>query len=179
MNKGVQLIIVMGVSGTGKSSLAKDLAKATNYSYLDADDFHDIEAKRTMAQGKPLSDQQREQWLTRMIDFFADPLFAQSKAVLAFSGLKQRHRLRFKQLELSTAFIFLHGTEQLIAQRIKQRQGHFFPAQLLKSQFAALECPIASPQYRQELEMTLIDIDKPLAEITQGALDYLNEKIIQ
>ena len=176
MNTDVQLIIVMGVSGSGKSSVAKDLAKALNYSYIDADDFHDLEAKRAMAKGRALSDNQRDQWLHRMIDFFSTPLCAKSKAVLAFSGLKQRHRRLFKALDLSTQFIFLHGKEQVIAQRINDRRGHFFPVHLLKSQFDALDCPISSPHYCEELDITLINIERPLKEITQAALASCNRE---
>jgi gluconokinase len=171
MNTDVQLIIIMGVSGSGKSSVAKNLAKALGYSYLDADDFHNAEAKRLMAKGKALSDLQREQWLHRMISFFSSPAFAQTKTVFAFSGLKQRHRRLLNALELSTQFIFLHGKEQVIARRINDRNGHFFPVHLLKSQFDALDCPISLPHYREELDITLINIEKPLKEITKAALD--------
>ena len=137
-----QLILVMGVSGTGKSTVAKAIASKLEYSYLDADDFHSDQAKNMMADGKPINDKIRQAWITRILLFIADEHHINSRFVLAYSGLKKSQRERFHNLSTNLSGIFLHGEAAIIAQRLASRTAHFFSTTLLNSQFDALELPV-------------------------------------
>jgi gluconokinase len=136
------LIIVMGVSGCGKSTVASALAEDLAFRYIEADDYHSREAKKLMSAGKPLTDVMREPWLQRLCD--AISVEPKRNTVMAYSGLRRRHRQRFRDLGFDTLFIHLSGEEALIQQRMQARQ-HFMPVSLLSSQFATLELPDAEP----------------------------------
>ena len=140
----VNLIIVMGVSGSGKSTIAQQLANDLRATYLDADDFHSDEARQQMANGKALTDAQREPWLARIIAYLHEHKDADSSFVLAYSGLKRAHRQLFKALPYSMRMILLDASEPVIAERLKLRKDHFFDRSLLKTQFESLERPDSS-----------------------------------
>ena len=138
---GLKLIIVMGVSGCGKSSVGAKIAEDLGYQFIEADDFHSAESKQHMASGKPLTDAMREPWLqclTKTIT--SEPM--QDK-VMAYSGLRRNHRQRFRDLGFETLFIHLYGEQQVIERRMHQRKNHFMPVSLLASQYSALELPHA------------------------------------
>jgi gluconokinase len=142
-NTGLKLIIVMGVSGCGKSSVGAKIAQDLGYQFIEADDFHSAESKQHMASGKPLTDAMREPWLqclTKTIT--SEPM--QDK-VMAYSGLRRNHRQRFRDLGFETLFIHLYGEQQVIERRLQQRKKHFMPTSLLASQYSALELPHAEP----------------------------------
>jgi gluconokinase len=130
----------MGVSGCGKSTVARRLAEAVGGDWLDADDFHSAENKAKMSHGIPLTDDDRWPWLDRLNEELraADkekPLF------LACSALKQRYRDRLRNGLPDLRFIYLKGSFELIRSRLAHRSNHFMPAKLLESQFADLEEP--------------------------------------
>lgn len=135
-----QLIIVMGVSGCGKSTVATQLANQWDYKMLDADDFHTLEAKEKMAKLLPLTDIDRAPWIKRMLNFISVHAKEQG-IILAYSGLKKVHRQQFRRLGLTCRYVFLHGDKATIASRVSDREGHFFPAGMINSQFEALELP--------------------------------------
>lgn len=139
----LKLIIVMGVSGCGKSSVAKKIADELGWPFLEADDFHSKEAKQHMAVGKPLTDVMREPWLQRLADAIC--IEPKQNMVMAYSGLRRNHRQRFRDLGFDTLFIHLHGDQQVIEQRMKKRKNHFMPSSLLTSQYDALELPNHEP----------------------------------
>lgn len=167
-NLALTLVIVMGVSGTGKSSVARQLADEFSLTYLDADTFHSEQAKARMANNQPLTDDMRRPWLARIVQHLS-LLNKQGKSVvLAYSGLKRAHRQLFNQLPFVTHFFCLTGHKSIIAKRIKARENHFFSAQLLDSQLASFEAPLAS-----EDNVVLIDIAPELAVVTDNIRVHL------
>ncbi len=162
-----KLIIVMGVSGSGKSSVAQAIAEKLNFDFYEADDFHSAEAKAWMASGKPLNDDMRAPWIKAMCQAIQANANNQRSAVLSYSGLKRKHRQKFRELGLSTIFIFLDGSIDLIASRMKNRENHFMPASLLKSQFDAMEAP------KDETDIIKLDIDRPLSDLTNEAVKVI------
>lgn len=146
----------MGVSGTGKSSLAKQLANELLITFIDADDFHSVQAKQHMAANKPLTDEMRKPWLASIINHLQS-LYQQGKSVvLAYSGLKSAHRALFRELSFCCHFFYLVGDKTVIAKRISARESHFFSAELLDSQFEAMELPLPD-----EEDVSAINIERP------------------
>ena len=130
----------MGVSGAGKTTIGKALAKALSLPFFDADDYHPEQNITKMRQGHPLTDADRQPWLLALNALLHSQ--KQQGAVLACSALKGSYRSTLQQgLEAQQQFIFLKGTLALIQQRLQARKNHFMPADLLKSQFATLDPP--------------------------------------
>jgi len=160
------LFIVMGVSGTGKSSLAKKLANELLFTFIDADDFHSEQAKKHMAENKPLTDEMRKPWLAAILAHLQS-LSQQGKSVaLAYSGLKSAHRALFRQLSFHCHFFYLLGDKSVIAKRIAQRESHFFSAELLDSQFVAMEPPLPD-----EEDVSVINIERPFLSVTDEIIN--------
>ncbi len=131
-------LIVMGVSGCGKTTLGEELAEALDWPFFDADDFHPPENVAKMRAGEPLNDADRAPWLLRLNTL----LQANPHAVLACSALKERYRDILKANLPNLRFVHPHGAFEVIAARIEARSketGHYMPASLLQSQFEALE----------------------------------------
>jgi len=155
------LFIVMGVSGSGKSSLAKQLASELLVTFIDADDFHSEQAKKHMAANKPLTDEMRKPWLAKILNHL-QLLSQQGQSVaLAYSGLKSTHRALFRKLPFHCHFFYLAGDKSVIAKRIAQRESHFFSAELLDSQFTAMEAPLPDEQ-----DVSTINIDRSFLSVT-------------
>lgn len=131
----------MGVSGTGKSTIGKMLAKTLKIPFFDGDDFHPEANVKKMSAGKPLNDGDRQGWLEKLNALAKEH---QSKgAIIACSALKQNYRtLLQNNLKGTMRFVYLEGSFELIKSRLEDRKGHFMPLALLKSQFDALEAPI-------------------------------------
>ena len=165
-----QLIIVMGVSGSGKSKVATELANDKNWVYMDADDFHSVEAKEKMLQSKPLNDSDRLPWINRIHTHLNMLFDNQQSVVLAYSGLKQVHRALFRALEFDVNFVHLSLPTELLAKRLTQRQSHFFSVKLLQSQLSAMETTV------NEDDVIHIDNSGSLSEtIDQIKQDLNNE----
>ncbi|KAF1716121.1 gluconokinase [Pseudoxanthomonas wuyuanensis] len=161
----VQAIVVMGVSGSGKSLLARALAEHYGARYLDADDFHSAQARARMASGQPLTDAMRAPWVDALAAALRDHANRGETAVLAFSGLRAAHREQLRAGSgLRLLFLFLQGEPGLIAQRLSARTGHFMPPALLDSQFEALQAPEAEP------DVLAIDISPPPAQVIAAAI---------
>ena len=139
-NNKVTRLIIMGVSGTGKSSVGKAIADEWGWNFLDADDFHPAANKAKMASGKPLSDEDRLPWLKILAEQLDKP--RPKGVVLACSALKDVYRQILSPDLGKTRYIFLHGSVELIRQRMMQRSGHFMPPALLESQMKTLEAPV-------------------------------------
>lgn len=134
------LFLVMGVSGCGKSTVAKVLSEALKIPFIEADDFHPEANIFKMKNGQPLDDNDREPWLQNL----AKELFQNEKsgAVLACSALKEKYRHTLNSLISNPLqVVFLEGSFELIKNRMEQRAGHFMPAHLLQSQLDTLEKP--------------------------------------
>ena len=127
-------IVVMGVSGCGKSSVGLALAEALGARFIDGDDLHPEANKAKMAAGIPLNDDDRWPWL----DLVGEAL-AESNTVVACSALKRVYRERILAAAPGTFFVHLHGTRELLAQRMGARPNHFMPVSLLDSQLNTLE----------------------------------------
>ena len=138
-----RLIIVMGVSGCGKSTIAEGLAKAIGGRFFDGDHFHPQANIDKMSRGEPLTDLDRWPWLTLVGQELAR---GSGDVVGACSALKQIYREHLRRTAGSDIiFVHLSGSVDLIADRMAARDGHFMPLSLLESQFAALEPPAGEP----------------------------------
>jgi len=130
----------MGVSGCGKSTIAKSLAKALNILFIEADDFHPQSNKDKMKSGQPLNDDDRLPWLENLAKVLAEN--EENGCVLACSALKASYRVILNaSLKEPLQIIFLKGSYDLIKDRMDQRHDHFMPSQLLRNQFTTLESP--------------------------------------
>ncbi|KGJ93116.1 gluconokinase [Colwellia psychrerythraea] len=167
------LFIVMGVSGTGKSSVAKHISDEFSWCYVDADDFHSPQAKKHMAENKPLTDEMRTPWLLSITEHLVLLSLQGHSVALAYSGLKSTQRNLFRELPFYCHFFSLVASKDVIAKRISQRKNHFFPLALLDSQFAAMEPPLPSEQ-----DVSVIDIERPL-ELVANELTKLAKQIIR
>lgn len=162
-----RVAVVMGVSGSGKTTLAQALAAAWPATCLDADDFHSATARARMASGLPLTDRMRAPWVRRLAQELQRRTAAGERVVLAFSGLRRRHRDLLRATALPLRFLFLYGDAALIAARMQARSGHFMPASLLDSQFVALEDPGPEP------DVSAVPVDLPIGEQLRRALAAL------
>ena len=132
-------LVVMGVSGSGKSTIAAALAGALGGIYLDADDFHPPANVAKMSSGTPLTDDDRMPWLRVVADEIAAQSAKGRLAVVACSALRRRYRDALREVAPDLFFVQLDGTPELLASRIGARTDHFMPPALLASQLAALE----------------------------------------
>ena len=132
------IVVVMGVSGSGKSTVGEALASVLHWPFLDADDFHPQANVAKMARGEPLTDDDRWPWLDRLA---AELAARGGNAVLACSALRAAYRERLSRAG-DVRFVHLHGDRDTIAARLASRQHRYMPATLLDSQFATLETPV-------------------------------------
>ncbi len=135
------IFIVMGVSGCGKTTMVRMLARATVGIWLDADDFHTTENKARMGAGIPLKDEDRWPWLDRLNRKLLATDENHTPVFLACSALKQKYRDRLVAGLPQARFIYLKGPLELIRSRLATRKDHFMSPGLLESQFADLEEP--------------------------------------
>ena len=131
------IVLLMGVSGAGKTTLGERLAKRLAWPFIDADDYHPAANVAKMAAGMALDDEDRWPWL----DALNRRLRAERDAVLACSAVKAAYRERLLAGIVDARVVFLHGAKALIAARLTERSGHYMPPSLLESQFATLEPP--------------------------------------
>lgn len=129
-------IVIMGVSGSGKSSVGEALAQSLGLPFVDADDLHPQSNVDRMAAGIPLTDADRWPWLDRVGETLAE---ASMGLVIACSALRRVYRDRIAQHAPDVQFVLLHGTRELLQERIGSRENHFMPTTLLDSQLATLE----------------------------------------
>ncbi len=132
-------LVVMGVSGSGKSTIAAAVAARADALFLDADDFHPASNTAKMAAGTPLTDDDRWPWLAAVGDEIARRTAEGRRVVVACSALKRAYRHVLQERGGDVCFALLDGSPELLAERIGGRAGHFMPATLLGSQLVALE----------------------------------------
>ncbi|MGC1783744.1 MAG: gluconokinase [Acidobacteriaceae bacterium] len=160
------IVILMGVTGTGKTTVGHALAQATGWQFADADDFHSQANRAKMHAGIPLDDADRAPWLRSLHDQIAAWVHNNANAILACSALKESYRatLTAGMPQNSVRFIYLTGPESVIRTRLEARTGHYMPPSLLPSQLATLEPP------KDAIEISVVP---PVAQIVQQILSEL------
>ncbi|GAB4496821.1 MAG: gluconokinase [Anaerolineales bacterium] len=156
-NSANLILIIMGVSGSGKTTIGSRLARELDWQFFDADDFHPPANREKMEQGFPLTDEDRAEWLTALQNLIRKNLEEGFSCVLACSALKQRYR-ELLAVNEKVRYVYLHGSYDQVETRMKRRKDHYMPVQLLQSQFEALE----EPQ-----EAVIIDISYTPEEIVE------------
>jgi carbohydrate kinase (thermoresistant glucokinase family) len=152
-------IVVMGVSGVGKTTVAEVLAKRLDWTFCDGDQFHPRANVEKMRSGTPLTDEDRWPWLRAVAAEIDRHRGAHRGFVVACSALKRAYRKILMEDRADVRLVYLEGNHDLIMSRLAHRQGHYFPAKLLDSQFATLEKPDVS-----ERAITVV-VDKDIGEV--------------
>ena len=134
------VVIIFGVSGAGKTTVGKLLAHEVGWRFIEADDFHPAANAAKMRSGRPLTDEDRWPWLERLHQEIKRSIDVGESAVLACSALKRAYRDRLRASE-DVKFVFLRGDYALVEKQLRSRRDHFMKANLLQSQFEALEEP--------------------------------------
>jgi gluconokinase len=134
------IVIIMGTTGSGKTTIGTLLAKRLGWEFVDADDFHPPGNVEKMKHGIPLTDEDREPWLKALHDKIVEWIAETRNFVLACSALKQSYRDELC-VGPDVKFVYLKGSYELFSQRVLARRGHFAKQDLLASQFATLEEP--------------------------------------
>lgn len=141
LGNSVQVIIVMGVEGSGKTTIGRMLADSLGWQFHDADDFHSPQAKQKMASGIALTDDDRRPWLEALRGLISRHLRDGIRMVLACSALKASYREMLTIDPDKIVFVYLRGDIELIRKRLQERTGHYAGVSLLASQFEALDEP--------------------------------------
>lgn len=165
------VIVVMGVSGCGKSTVAELIVSGLQARGLavhgkDGDELHPADNIRKMAEGVPLTDEDRQPWLEKVAVYAREKAAQSGVCVIACSALKQRYRTTLNTAG-QVVYVFLQGSHDLIASRMHERKGHFMPEALLDSQFAALEDP------RNEPHVLTVSIEPTPEVVAVDAIDLL------
>lgn len=134
-------IVIMGVSGSGKTRIGRALARSLGVPFLEGDKFHPPANIAKMRSGQPLDDADRRPWLAALNTALHQHAASGQRVVLACSALKEDYRKQLGQGGVPLHFVYLKGTPELIARRVQGRKRHFMPASLVDSQFGALEEP--------------------------------------
>ena len=158
-------IIVMGVSGCGKSSVGKLLAEKLGWDFYDADDFHPSINVKKMADGIPLDDSDRAPWLASLHELISSSLKQNQPGVLACSALKERYRQQLMEGNENIQLVYLKGSYELIWSRMSTRREHYMQPEMLQSQFDALEEPVNA---------LTMDISGPVDDISLKVLEQIN-----
>lgn len=161
-------IILMGVSGSGKSTVAEALARRTGFAVEDADAFHPQANIDKMHAGTPLTDDDRWPWLRAIADAIDRKAESGWPLIIACSALKRSYRDVLVHGRNDVRIVYLRGTRNLIAARLAGRHGHFMPASLLDSQLATLEEPAADEP------VVTVDIDTDVDTIVTDIIDRLS-----
>lgn len=155
----IQIVVVMGVAGAGKTTVGQALAADLGWPFADADAFHSPASRAKMSAGIPLTDADRAPWLDRLAAWIAERLASGQTGVLACSALKQDYRRHLSGGRDEVLFVYLKADPALLADRLLHRQGHFAKVSLLESQLATLEEP---------REALVVDAAQTPGEIVRG-----------
>lgn len=160
----MQFVVVMGVAGSGKTTVGQTLAERLGWDFYDADGFHPIENISKMASGIPLDDADRAPWLACLQALISASLKQERPAVLACSALKESYRQKLLEGNNDVLIVYLKGSYDLIWSRLSARQDHYMKPEMLQSQFDVLEEPA---------DALTIGIALPVEEIVQEILKHL------
>jgi gluconokinase len=150
------IVLLMGVAGSGKTTIGRQLAAELHWPYHEADDFHSAANKAKMAGGTPLNDEDRAPWLAAIRRAMDECVVQGRSAVFSCSALKEKYRHVLGDGLPGLRLFYLSGTRELLQQRIAGRVGHYMKPGMLDSQLAALEAPANAPA---------LDIARPPAEL--------------
>ena len=153
------ILVVMGVSGSGKTTIASALAQHLGWPFKDGDELHPAANIAKMRAGHALDDHGRWPWLARIADWIDARRAAGSCGVITCSALKRSYRELLTDGRPEVRIVYLHGDQSLIAARLAARHGHFMPSDLLATQFAALEEPGPDEQAIR------VEVDQPVSDI--------------
>jgi gluconokinase len=159
------IVILMGVTGSGKTTIGKLLSRRLRCPYYDADDFHSEANVKKMRSGVPLTDQDRLPWLESLRQLILDCLDRRENAVLACSALKESYR-KLLMVDDRVHLVYLSGNHNVIEQRLARRRGHYMNPSLLASQFETLEEPSGAIQ---------VDIARSPGQIVNSIVKSLRE----
>jgi gluconokinase len=162
MDPGV--IVVMGVAGSGKSTIAAELARRLGWRFAEGDAFHPAANVAKMRNGIALTDADRAPWLDAIAAWIAATRASGERCVVACSALKHAYRERIAGGREDVRFVYLKGPYELIAQRLSARRGHYMPLALLRSQFDTLEEP------GSDEDPIILSIERSPAQITDAIL---------
>lgn len=162
------VIVIMGVSGSGKTTVGRLLAMTLGWAFSDADDFHPPANIAKMSQGVPLDDSDRRPWLESMSQSIRGWLSESKNVVLACSALKGAYRDKLVVDPSNVRLVFLKGTYEQIMERMSDRKDHFMPPGLLESQFEILEVPD---------EALVVNIDRSPREIVEKIINWLGRGV--
>ncbi len=162
-------IILMGVSGCGKTTIGQRLASLLEIPFYEGDKYHSEANVNKMAQGTPLTDEDRKEWLAALADLIRDELAKGHSGVLACSALKEKYRQQLRVDPEKVHFIYLKGEYDVIHSRMKSRKGHYMGARMLHSQFETLE----EPQ-----DAFIVDISQSPDNIVERIVEYLGKENI-
>ncbi|MDB6127255.1 MAG: gluconate kinase [Verrucomicrobia bacterium] len=148
--------VLMGVAGSGKTTIGEQLAQELGWAFADADRFHPTANVAKMSAGQPLDDRDRAPWLAAIRSYIDDTVAAGRNAVVTCSALKERYRTALIGDPQLVKLVYLRGTKEILWERISGRKNHFMKPAMLDSQLAALEEPSAA---------LVVEIDQPLSEV--------------
>jgi gluconokinase len=160
----VLAIVLMGVSGCGKTSVGQSLSAELGWSFYEGDEFHSPEDVEKMSIGIPLNDEDRAPWLEALHDLITEQLQAGENLILTCSALKAKYRQQLQEDIEGVLFVYLDGDFELIWSRMHTRDDHYMRPEMLKSQFNILEIPLNAMQ---------INIDQPITAIVQEIIECL------
>src|SRR3984893_9356739 len=160
----LQAVVLMGVAGSGKTAVGMQVAEKLGWVFLDADDFHPPANIEKMKHGIPLNDQDRAPWLQRLHDELQRQMAEGRSVILACSALKETYRKVLRDEVSPPTFVYLDVDPETIRDRLQHRTAHFFPKELMESQFAALEKPKGA---------IIIDARKPLDVVVDQVIHTL------
>lgn len=158
-------IILMGVSGSGKTTVGRALSQKLGWLFIDGDDFHPQSNLDKMTRGIPLTDEDRWPWLAKLHDLIVESLLAGQSILLACSALKQSYQEKLRGKRDDITIVHLKGDFDLIYRRMRARSGHYFKPEMLKSQFEDLETPTEG--------VINVPIDQPLSKIIHSIIGQL------
>jgi gluconokinase len=162
-------LVLMGVSGSGKTSVGRALSQELGWPFYDGDDYHPPENVRKMSLGIPLQDEDRYPWLERLHDLIGEHLQAGENLILACSALKEKYRQQLLRENEGVMFVYLKGDFDLLWRRMEGRKGHFMKPDMLRSQLDTLEVP---------LDALTVNIDQSVSGTVREIIAFMRRQHI-